>query len=144
MKRGEFMRKQYDDNANTFFNKSLDSLSHFGVAGMKWGVRNEDTLRKYGLRKYGSKSTEKLANKRSRLEKRIRKIDSHIEKNSSKIAKMESKNIDLKWNQARANVATLNRKQRKAQRKNDRIEDGKFTISVRDQVKKSEIQKSRS
>lgn len=33
--------------ANLDFNASLDSLAHYGVAGMRWGVRNADTLRKY-------------------------------------------------------------------------------------------------
>lgn len=42
------------------FNNALNTLSHHGVMGMKWGQRNEETLRKYngafGRRRSGDSS----------------------------------------------------------------------------------------
>ena len=44
---------------NMAFNDAMDYLEHHGVLGMKWGVRNEDTLRKYA----GPKGREKTKKK---------------------------------------------------------------------------------
>lgn len=54
------MTKLYNVEENASFNNSLDILAHYGVAGMRWGVRNDETLRKYGLSKKNiTKSTNK-------------------------------------------------------------------------------------
>lgn len=72
--------------ANVAFNKSLDSLCHHGVKGMKWGVRNEATLRKYngvGVRR-GIVSRIKRRQQLNRLRKTASKRASVVQKSVEK------------------------------------------------------------
>lgn len=57
--------------ANLDFNRSLDTLAHYGVPGMKWGVRNQDTLRKYNLGLFRKGATSR-ARRRLNIVKRFR------------------------------------------------------------------------
>lgn len=78
--------------ANLDFNDALNTLSHYGVAGMKWGVRNADTLRKYnggGMLRRGVSRIKRRFNVRKhaaagrRYQRKLEKTQKKVEQKSS-------------------------------------------------------------
>lgn len=76
---------------NVFFNDALDFLSHYGVPGMRWGVRNEETLRKYN----GPSNKNKHAEVNKALAKTFQRQTYHKHASKEKFDKIEGKHTIL-------------------------------------------------
>ena len=84
-------------------NYNNDELMHYGVKGMRWGVRratkslaNATTQRKYdkamaSLNKHKQKSQAKLAKLESQRPKLEKQVEKHVMKTDGKVAKMDLK-----------------------------------------------------
>lgn len=81
---------------NQEFNE--DYLAHYGVKGMKWGVRNEETRRKYG--QGPSRVRVKLSKTAKRFGKGLARGYKVVRKQAKAVAKENAKILDAKLKNA--------------------------------------------
>lgn len=116
------------------YNTSQDTLSHFGIPGMKWGVRNEETKARYAREKKSGKSSKEKASIISNTGRQVK----NISQNASNIArrfegkgkKKTSSNVKkMTDEELRKNVNRMNLERQYDQLKSEELNSGKIYAS---------------